>query len=102
MPYYHIKDNGKIGFWSRRCSKCGKKWSIMAWFQYPPPKDMSKFVVERKEKKVKKAASYAKWADGIPGVGLFASFLPNWPRWVRILVVAQVIPIIGVLVWILM
>lgn len=81
MPYYHKKDGGKISLWGRRCEKCGERWSIMAWFQYPPPSDMTKFIVERKEKK---PTDYSKWANKLPGVGVVAGLLPNWPRWARI------------------
>ena len=65
---------------TRRCSKCGKTWPISAWFAYPPPKDMTKYVVEKKE-----PATYAKWADRIPFISVVPKLLPNWPRWARIL-----------------
>ena len=89
MAYYHKKCNGKISILRRRCSKCGKKWPISAWFQYPPPKDMTKYIVEQKEE-----SSYAKWGDKIPFVKIVASRLPNWPRWARILVLCLLIGLV--------
>jgi len=80
MPYYHKKDNGKIGLWSRKCSKCGKRWPVSTWFIYPPPKDMTKYVVEGKDK----PTTYSKWADKIPFASTIPQLLPNWPRWARI------------------
>lgn len=90
MPYYHKKCNGKIGLWSRRCSKCGKKWPISAWFQYPPPKDMTKYIVEKKAEE----PSYAKWADRIPLMNVIPRALPNWPKWARILVLCLLIGLV--------
>lgn len=98
MPYYHLKDNGKIGMWSRKCSKCGERWPIMAWFQYPPPSDMTRYIIEGKEKRPVK---YAKWADRIPGANVIAGLLPNWPRWARLLtVIVLVLVIISLFIFI--
>lgn len=94
MPYYHTKDNGKIGLLSRKCSKCGKRWPIMAWFKYPPPEDMTKFIIERREKV---PATYSKWADRYPFVNIIARSLPNWPRWARILSVCLLLLVIVLL-----
>ena len=90
MPYYHMKCNGKIGLWSRRCSKCGKKWPISAWFQYPPPKDMTRFIVKTQTE----PTTYSKWADKVPFMNIIPRALPNWPRWARILVLVILIAII--------
>ena len=91
MPYYHKKCNGRISILRRRCTKCGKTWPISAWFQYPPPKDMTKFIVE------KEPATYAKWGDRIPFVSVIATRLPNWPRWARILFTCILVAIIIVI-----
>ena len=89
MPYYHKKCNGKISILRRKCTKCGKTWPISAWFQYPPPKDMTKFIVP-----VKEPGTYAKWGDRVPFVGVIARALPNWPRWARILVLCILIGLV--------
>jgi len=92
MPYYHAKDGGKIHFWRRKCSICGKKWPITALFSFRSPNDMTTFQPDIKAPKIKKGkTAYASWGDKVPGVGTFASWLPNWPRWVRILVVTVVV-----------
>ena len=89
MPYYHVKCNGEIALWRRRCKKCGHHWPISVLFTYPPPPDMR---YEAKRRTMRGKTSYAKWADkGPPGAALFASRLPGWPRWVRILVVAMLV-----------
>ena len=82
MPYYHKKDGGKISLLSRKCSKCGKIWSISALFIYPPPKDMTKYIIEPRGSTFSKGS---KKLFKIPGVEVIAQGLPNWPRWVRIL-----------------
>ena len=92
MPYYHKKDSGKIGLLSRKCSKCGKRWPIMALFKYPPPKDMTRYIIEPKG-----PPTYAKWADRFPFVNVIASLLPNWPRWARILTVCLLLLVIALL-----
>lgn len=94
MPYYHKGCGGEIGLLTRKCKKCGHKWGISAWFQYPPPKNMTKFIVPTKPKAVRGKTDYAKWADNrnvIPGVAAIASLLPNIPRWARITVTAGII-----------
>jgi len=96
MAYYHKRDNGKIIWlrfprpWVVRCSKCGKRWPTSVLFQYPPPKDMTRFIVETK----KEPATYARWADKIPMVNIVPRFLPNWPRWARLLVTCVLIAVI--------
>ncbi len=95
MSYYHKKDNGKIGLWNRKCSKCGKTWPISAWFKYPAPSDMTKFIIETKEKKF---TTYSKWADKLPGVGAIAELLPDWPRWARILVTVILVVVVACLI----
>jgi len=92
MPYYHKKCNGRISILRRRCSKCGKTWPISAWFRYPPPRDMTKYIVEQKAE-----PSYAKWADKIPFVSVIPKLLPNWPRWARILVLGILIAVVVIL-----
>lgn len=94
MPYYHLKCGGKIRLWSRKCSKCGYKWPLSALFIYPPPRNMTKFIVERKERK---PVTYAKWADRYPLVNVVARALPNWPRWARILSVCLFLLVIVLL-----
>jgi len=95
MPYYHKKCNGKISLWSRKCSKCGKVWPISAWFKYPPPRDMTKFIVEAGKKKPQR---YAGWADRLPFVNVVARILPNWPRWARILTFSIVLGMVAFLI----
>lgn len=96
MPYYHKKDNGRIGLWSRKCSKCGKRWPISAWFRYPPPKDMTRYIVDSKG-----PATYSKWADKVPFANVIPRMLPNWPRWVRILVTCLILGVvIFIILWI--
>lgn len=94
MPYYHKKDNGKIGLWSRKCSKCGKRWPVSAWFQYPPPKDMTKYIMER----AGEPTTYASWADRVPLANVIPRLLPNWPRWARILVLCALVGVIILIV----
>lgn len=96
MPYYHKGCGGQISILTRKCKKCGHRWGIMAWFSYPPPRNMTKYVVEAKAPSVKKGkTTYAKWADKpdmLPGVGWVASHMPRIKqRWARILIVACVI-----------
>jgi hypothetical protein len=93
MAYYHKKCNGRISILRRKCTKCGKTWPISAWFQYPPPKDMTRFIVETR----KEPTSYAKWGDRFPFVGIIARALPNWPRWARILVLCILIALVVVI-----
>ncbi len=85
MPYYHLKDNGEVKFWSRKCKVCGKHWSFMTLFAMSPPKDMRYFIHTPQLKVKKGKTSYAKWAEKVPGgAATVASWLPNWPRWARI------------------
>jgi len=93
MPYYHKHCNGKIGLWSRKCSKCGKRWPISAWFQYPPPRDMTKYIVETK----RGPTTYMSWANKIPFMSVIPRALPNWPRWARIFVFCVLIGIVVLL-----
>jgi len=96
MPYYHTKDNGKIWFWTRKCSVCGQIWPIRYLFAPKVPKGM----IWEKDKVVvpKGPTSYASWGDKFPGVGLIASRLPSWPRWARVLTVSIFFLVILVLV----
>lgn len=94
MPYYHKKDNGVIGIWSRKCSKCGKRWPISVWFVYPPPKDMTRYVVESKG-----PTTYSSWADKVPLVNVIPRLLPNWPRWARLLVTGLVLGLIILIIF---
>lgn len=91
MAYYHKHCEGRISILRRRCSKCGKKWPISVWFVYPPPRDMTKFIVEGR----KEPTTYARWADKVPLVNVIPRMLPNWPRWARI---AVLITLIGIIV----
>jgi len=93
MAYYHKKCNGRISILSRRCSKCGKRWPISVWFQYPLPRDMTKFIIEAG----KEPGTYAKWADKVPFANIIPRALPNWPRWARILVLITLIAIIVII-----
>ena len=93
MPYYHKGCNGRIGLFSRKCSKCGKRWPISAWFQYPPPRDMTKFIVESR----KEPTTYSKWADKLPFVNVIPRVLPNWPRWARILVLCVLVALVVII-----
>lgn len=85
MPYYHTKDRGRIQFWRRKCTKCGKKWPWYTLFALRPPKDMAYYFEPPMPKIQKGKTSYAKWVDKYPGAPVLASRLPNWPRWARIL-----------------
>lgn len=97
IPYYHIKDSGKIHFWRRKCSICGKKWPISALFSFDIPKGMTKF--QPAAPAIKKGkTTYAGWGDKIPFVGTVASRLPNWPRWARILAVILLIGTVIIIV----
>jgi hypothetical protein len=89
MPYYHKHCDGKISILRRKCSKCGKKWPISAWFQYPPPRDMTRYIIEKNE-----PTTYAKWVDRIPFANTIPRVLPNWPRWARILVLCILVGVI--------
>ena len=95
MAYYHMRCGGKISLRSRTCSKCGHKWPISAWFTYPPPPDMTKFLVEKEEKG---PMTLPKWADKFPPVRVIAGGLPNIPRWSRILIA---LVILGVVIFII-
>lgn len=102
MPYYHIKDNGRIHFWRRKCSICGRKWPISALFSLNVPEGMTRFRPVVKVPGTKEGkATYANWADRIPGVGFIARKLPNWPRWARILAVVTFIGLIIVVVYLI-
>lgn len=90
MAYYHKHCNGKIGMLSRKCSKCGKRWPISAWFQYPTPQDMTKFIIE----KANEPTTYSKWVDKVPLANTIPRMLPNWPRWARLLILCLLIGIV--------
>lgn len=97
MPYYHKHCDGKISILRRKCSKCGKKWPISAWFQYPPPRDMSRYIVERQAG----LTTYSKWIDKVPLANIIPKALPNWPRWARILILCILIGIVVVIIFLI-
>ncbi len=84
MPYYHTKDNGRVGFWTRKCRVCSRKWPLSSYLTISLPKGMIWKPADKLELP-KGEATYAKWGDRLPGVSIVASRLPNWPRWLRIL-----------------
>ena len=101
MPYYHTKDNAKIHFWRRKCSKCSRKWPVSALFSLTTPEGMVRAPAKEYKVKVKGPTTYASWADRVPFVSVVASRLPNWPRWARLLSFCIVVSGLGVGVYFL-
>jgi len=95
MPYFHKHCNGKIGLWNRKCSKCGKKWPISAWFRYPPPKDMTRYIVGQRTG----PTTYSRWIDRIPLANIIPRALPNWPRWARIFVLVLLVGVVILIIF---
>ena len=93
MPFYHTKDNGRVGVWFGKCQVCGHKWSWKIMLSTKVPDGMYFEPVKKIEIK-KGQTSYAGWGDKFPGVSVVASKLPNWPRWLRILALVIFVGII--------
>ena len=77
--WVHTKCGGEVNVLRRTCTKCKKKWGLIAFLIDPTGLRIGKEVIKESP------TSYSKWADKLPYVGLVAERLPDWPKWARIL-----------------
>jgi hypothetical protein len=82
--FFHIEDEGDVGLITRKCKKCGKRFSFRSWFTWPLPDDLGIHIDE------KKPSEYPAWMiRSFPPISFtVAEMLPHWSRRTKMIIVA--------------
>lgn len=95
--FYHLEDDGKVNFFTRKCKVCGARWPIKSYFSWPLPEGLG--IKFEEKSKVKYPNFLYKIPYGQTAM-LVADMLPHWKRPYRILATLIFISlIVGLIVW---
>jgi len=106
MKYTHAgKCGGLVHPITRTCTKCHKKWGLLAFWLDPKGIRMTRepadFMTYTKQEELTTIQSLIK--TRIPGgkyAVAVAGLLPRWPRWIRITVTVAILGgLIGLITW---